>query len=381
MVFKLILAVMLGLFRIGIFVFLFFIICPVYGQQAKYQKILSFSYETGPMLSNGTEWGDQIKHAMDYKAIDLQIGWRKVSMTKFNHLYRYPTLGVGFNSTIPYTPEIGRPQVIYGFMDIPFSIAAQPNRISFGYFLHMGVGFNLKPFHPDINPINQYIGSKVNCYMQVGLTSTVRLSERVDFQTSLGFKHFSNGATKRPNAGINLFPLNVGINVKLGDLISLPEGKPVFEENDGHSFWNFALYTGMRNYEIGAPSYFRGGLGFNYLIEPSLKYRLGIGMDFFWAQGMHLRFPEQNFTFQDQTSLAVVGSWEWQLTERIFVPIAFGTYLYRNELNEETTWFYQRIGARYRFDNNMSVGMQIKAHKAKADFFEFTLGYTLEGKK
>jgi len=39
------------------------------------------------------------------------------------------------------------------------------------------------------------------------------------------------------------------------------------------------------------------------------------------------------------------------------------------------------VGARYRFDNNMSAGMQIKAHKAKADFFEFTLGYTIPGKR
>lgn len=369
------------LFILALFVFLFLKHSCVDAQERKFQKALTFSFESGPMLSNGTDWGDHIKNAVDYKAVDIQLSWKKISPTKFNYLYRFPSLGVGFNSTIPYFTEIGRPQVIYGFMDIPFSIAAQSNRISFGYFLHMGVGFNLKPFHPDINPINQYIGSKVNCYIQVGLTSAVRLTDRIDFQTSLGFKHFSNGATRRPNAGINLFPLNMGINVKLGDLIALPDEEPVFKENVKNSFWNFALYTGMRNYEIGAPSYFRGGIGFNHLIEPSPKYRLGIGMDLFWAQGMKLRFPDQKFSFKDQTSLAVVGSWEWQLTERIFVPIAFGAYLYRNEQNEETSWFYQRVGARYRFDNKMSVGMQIKAHKAKADFFEFTVGYTLAGKK
>ena len=108
---------------------------------------------------------------------------------------------------------------------------------------------------------------------------------------------------------------------------------------------------------------------------------MGVGVDLFYAQGMYDRFPEQDFSFKDQTSLAIVGSWEWQLTSRLYVPIGLGVYLYHNELNQEMTWFYERIGARYRFDNQMFAGVQIKAHKAKADFFEFTVGYMIDGKK
>ncbi len=157
--------------------------------------------------------------------------------------------------------------------------------------------------------------------------------------------------------------------MKLGEIYPTPANPPVIPAKGLKTFWNFALYTGIKNYEIGEPSYFRGGLGINYLLEPAFKYRVGLGLDLFWAQGLHLRFPERNFSFRDQTSLAIVGSWEWQLTERLFVPIGLGAYLYRNELNQEITWFYERVGARYRIGNHLSAGMQIKAHKAKADFF------------
>ncbi len=372
---------MFKLYKVEFFIVLFFLMGQSWAQERKFQKTVHLSYETGPMLSNGTDWGDEVKNAVDYKALDFQLGWRKTSNTKFNYLYRYPTLGVGFNSTIPYYSEIGRPQAIYGFMKVPFSISGQRNRFSFGYFMQLGVGFNLKPYDPDANPINQYIGSKVNCYIHMGLNSTVRITDRLDFQASLGLKHYSNGATKRPNAGINLFPVNLGMNVKLGELKPLPTEIPEIGEKQLKSFWNIALYTGMKNYEVGDPAYFRGGLGLNFLLEPTYKYRLGLGLDLFWAQGMEKRYPEGNFSFQDQTSLAIVGSWEWQLTERLYVPIGLGAYLYRNELNQEITWFYERIGARYRFDNSMFAGMQIKAHKAKADFFEFTVGYTIPGKK
>jgi len=372
---------MFKLIKVGFFLSLTFLLGTASAQTARFQKSLSFSYETGPMLSNGTDWGNEIKNAVDYKALDVKMGWRKISNTTYNYLYRYPTLGIGLSSTLKNYKEIGMPHTIYGFMDIPFSISGQRDRVSFGYFLQLGVGFNLEPYDSLANPHNKYIGSNVNAYIHTGLSSTVRISPRTDFQATLGLKHFSNGAAKKPNAGINLFPLNLAMKVKLGDLKAIPTQKPEIGKKELMSYWNFALYTGVRNYEIGDPTYFRGGIGVNYLLEPTYKYRVGLGLDLFWAQGMEARFPEDDFSFKDQTSLAVVGSWEWQLTDRLYVPIAFGAYIYRNELNQEMTWFYERIGARYRFDNNMFAGMQIKAHKAKADFFEFTVGYTLAGKK
>lgn len=364
----------------GFLVVLFFQLNYALAQDSKYQKVFGFAYETGPLLSNGTDWGDEIKDAVDYKALDFKIGWRKITNSPFNYIYRYPTLGFGFNSALRNYEEIGRPQSIYGFMEIPFSFKGFSRRVSFGYFTQLGVGFNLRPYDSLDNPNNRYIGSKVNGYINLGINATLKLSDRTDLQAGFGLKHFSNGATKKPNSGINLFPLNLSMRVKLGEISPIPTEPYLFPENEISTFWNFAVYTGMRNYEIGDPSYFRGGLGINYLIQPAYKYRLGLGLDFFWAQGMGLRFPEQSHSFRDQTSLAIVGSWEWRLTERIYVPIGLGAYLYRNELNQEITWFYERIGARYRFGNDLFVGMQIKAHKAKADFFEFTFGYTLNGK-
>jgi hypothetical protein len=367
--------------KVGFLLFFIFSLSSASAQDARFQKSLSFSYETGPMLSNGTEWGNEIKDAIDYKALDVQIGWRKFNNTTFNYLYRYPTLGLGVSTTLKHYKEIGMPHTVYGFMEIPFSVSSQMNRVSFGYFLQLGVGFNLSPYDSLANPTNKYIGSKVNAYIHTGLSSTLRISPRTDLQATVGLKHFSNGAARKPNAGINLFPLNIAMKVKLGDLISIPAERPEIEKKELKTFWNFALYSGVRNYEIGDPAYFKGGLGVNYLLEPAYKYRVGLGMDFFWAQGLNARFPGLDFSFKDQTSLAVVGSWEWQLTENLYVPVAFGVYLHRNELNQEMTWFYERIGARYRFDNNMFAGIQIKAHKAKADFFEFTVGYTIPGKR
>jgi hypothetical protein len=345
--------------------------------QSRFQRSLNLGYESGPMLSNGTDWGNEIKEAFEYKALDIQLGWRHLESTPYNYLYRYPVLGLGFNATITHSSEIGRPLALYGFMEIPFSISARQNRVRFGYFTQLGIGFNLKPFDALRNPVNQYIGSKVNSYVHLGLNSIFRISDRMDLQTSIGLKHFSNGATKRPNSGINLFPFNLGIQFKPGVVQPFLSSRLELEEKPNRGFWNFMLYAGLKNYEIGEREFFRGGFGLAYVLESGYKYRYGLGLDFFWAQGMRLRYQDLNVSFLDQTSLAIVGTWEWQLTEKLFVPIGFGTYLYRNELNQELTWYYERLGVRYRLDNQMVVGAQIKAHGVKADFFEFTLGFTL----
>src|SRR5690606_11328124 len=92
---------------IGFSLVAFFVLHSVFPQEAKFQTSLSLSYETGPMLSNGTEWGNQIKSAVDFKALVFKVGWRKISNTSFNYLYRYPTLGFGFNTALKYYEEIG----------------------------------------------------------------------------------------------------------------------------------------------------------------------------------------------------------------------------------------------------------------------------------
>ncbi len=362
-------------------ILLSFLLCGSVYSQTKFQRVVSVHYENGPLLSNGTEWGDEIKNAIEYKALDFRLGWRKISDRTYDVIYRYPTFGLGLNFTIPYFEEIGQPYAVYGYMDIPLSIKRLHKPLQFAYFTQFGVGFNLKPYDPENNPVNQYIGSKVNAFVHLGFQANYRISPRMNLESSIGLKHFSNGASKKPNSGINLIPLSIGIKYRLGDLQEVPVRTSEIPHKGRKDFWNFMVYTGVKNYDIGLPTYFRGGLGVNYLIEPGYKYRFGLGLDLFYAQGLYSRHPELPQTFRNQTSLAVVGSWEWQLTEKIYVPIGFGAYLYRNEHNQEITWFYERIGVRYRFDNQLFAGMQIKAHKAKADFFEFTLGYTLEHKR
>lgn len=347
--------------------------------QKKYQQLLEVSYETGPLISNGNDWANEIADLVSYRGADFRMGWRKVGGDFYNQLYRYPTFGIGFSTALAYYPEIGRPQGVYAFAELPFSRNSLHKKLNFSYFGQIGLGFNLNPYDSLENPLNKYIGSALNAYIHLGFKANYQLHDRIKLFGTLGLKHYSNGSTKRPNAGINLTPLSLGVQYKLNNE-SVPKNHELkYPPLEKRGFWNFALYLGNKNYEIGDPSYFRGGIGVNYLWEASYRYRMGLGLDMFFAPGLASRFPDQKGTFSNQTSVAVVGSWEWKLSERLYVPIGLGAYLHYNGLNQES-WFYERVGVRYRLQDHLFTGLQIKAHKAKADFFEFTIGYTIPGK-
>ncbi len=70
-------------------------------------------------------------------------------------------------------------------------------------------------------------------------------------------------------------------------------------------------------------------------------------------------------------------SWEWALSQNLYVPLAISYYLHRNTENGEVQPYYLRAGIRYRFNNQMFFGGTIKAHGGIADIFEWTLGYTI----
>lgn len=366
----------LQIVRIISYVFLGFLSYQVQGQSSKF---IEFSYDRGPIIGNNKDWSKDLTDLIDYSGVDLRFGWRSSQNKYYNYINRFPSYGVGFTSAAKYYSEIGRPIGIYAFGEFPFGKNSHKRKLNFSYYAQVGVGFNMNPYNPETNELNGFVSTSVNAHIHFGLKANYQFSKSFGVFTSVGTKHYSNGSIKRPNSGINFTPIAVGLRMNLDKKEFNPGENPDFPPLVKRGFWDFTAFTGIKSYEIGERGYFRGGLGINYLWELSYKYRAGIGIDWFYGAGAGKRFPDQVITFSQVNSFAIVGSWEWKLSERVYMPIGLGVYLTKADLNQETANFYERIGVRYRINNNLFTGVQIKAHKAKADFFEFTLGYTLPG--
>ena len=341
----------------------------------KYTKNWNLSFEQGAMLGNGTDIGDQLAEASFYNGLDFRLGFRLNDHSDiYNQVYRLPEMGVGWYSSTFHQEEIGKPNALYYYFNMPIRFE-RSRKLTMSYLGAFGLSYNFNPYDEINNPGNVFIGSYRNCYVNFALLLNYHITPKWVTSLSLGFKHFSNGSFKQPNYGINLVPVSVSVSYS-------PKGIKPFEGEKNtprfirHNQYNIALIAGSKNYNEGEPNYLKAALSINWLRALSYKYKGGLGFDIFYSAKAGPRTGTES-TFSNSMSYAVVGSWEWSLNRHLYVPVAFAVYLKHSEANGERDPFYERVGIRYRFNNNMFAGVTIKAHKGVADFFEWTLGYTL----
>lgn len=344
-------------------------------RQKKYFHSFKFALENGTMLSNGTEEGNKVVQSSYYNGFDIRYGWGKNNPEDtYYRVYRFPTLGLGYYNSTFHNSEVGKPNALYFYLNIPIRFEGT-KKWTGSYNAAFGLSYNFNPFDEINNPNNVFIGSYKNCYVHFAYQLNHHFNNNLTTFASIGFKHFSNGSFKQPNFGINLIPLSFGVHYRLTEKpIDIPTTPlPEFIK---HNQWNLTLAFGSKNYEIGDPNYLKGTIGLNYLRQINYKHRMGVGLDVFYAAESGLRNHSNQSDFSKSMSFAVVGSWEWVLTRVIYVPIGIGYYLHNNFENGEEKKYYERIGMRFRLADHLNVGLTIKAHGGTADFFEWNVGYT-----
>lgn len=343
--------------------------------QKKYVKTLNLNIENGAVISNGSSFADELANSNYYNGIDLRLGFRKTNRyDTYSTFYRRPTLGVGYYSSTFNNPKVGTPTALYFFLDMPFKFAEDKN-LAFSYSAAFGLSYNFSPYDSINNPTNLLIGSYKNCYVDLGFSAHYRLSDRWSLNGKIGFKHFSNGSFKKPNSGLNLVPIALGATYKLTDE-PIYEYKTPLPKYIHHNLFNVSMTFGSKNYEIGEPNYLKMGWGLNYLRQVSYSHRIGAGLDVFYSSHANLRTESGEAGFAESVSFALVASWEWLITERLYAPMGIGLYMHHNPANDEKQVYYERVGLRYRITDHIAAGLTIKAHGGSADIFEWTIAYT-----
>lgn len=364
-----------------VFTFLFLISFSLFSQETerkhiKYSKYLDLRVENGAMLGNTTEFSEQITDASYYNGVDARLAFRKADPNDiYSNVYRRPYFGLGIYSSTFNNDAVGNPAAAYFFLTIPLKFEGL-KKWTFSYTGAFGLSWNFNPYDPINNPTNMFVGSYRNCYVHLGFVANYKFNERWALNGTFGFKHFSNGSFKQPNFGINLIPLTVGLSYKLDKEEIIHEKRPI-PNYLKHSLINIAFAVGSKNYESGGDNYLKTTLTVDYLRQINYKYRIGAGLDFFYSDQSQLRNTSDKSDFSKAFSVAATGSWEWALTKKLYIPIAIGFYLHRNVENDEKTIYYERVGIRYRITNHIFAGLTIKAHGGAADYFEWTIGYSL----
>lgn len=360
------------------------------GLKAGYQN--GYVFATNDFIRGANAEKDTINA---FQAFSLEFSKQTTGENQWEQLYKYPNYGFGIYMADFHNPEeIGTPFAIYGFFNAPFK---RWSKWTFNYDIGFGATFNWKAFNPISNQYNISIGAGESFFIDVGLILQHNLTKKIDIEAGISLTHFSNGALKKPNKGINTIGPNIGLKYNFDDRPEfIKQEIPRFEnENE----WLIAVFGGINNviFEAANIDVIEKYEGLNFPVvgistvfnkQVSYKSKFGLGMSFSYNGALDAQVAVENneldaieSPFVDKIQLSVFPSYELVM-HRVSLILQPAFYLYRKKINNPTPVFHQRIGLKYYFPNNLFAGITLRDYDFQtSDFIEWTIGYRFKRNK
>ncbi|MFY7990078.1 MAG: acyloxyacyl hydrolase [Fluviicola sp.] len=294
--------------------------------------------------------------------------------------YKNPFVGFTlYGSNLGNREILGYGFGTYGFIEFPF---ARSKAHYLSAKLGAGLGFVTKVFDQQTNPKNVAVSSHVNALLCLGVSGRWQFSEKHSLIYGLDMTHFSNGASKVPNLGLNIPYISLGYGYRIG--LSAPGSvEPATEivKTPWLRNWKFTAIGILSSKEIFPTT------GKNYpvfalsnMVHKRFREKVGmeVALDLVSKQSI---FDYRAYIPKTQWTIFQVGAYIGYMLplDRLNFSLGMGVYLKdRYDADDE---FYHRVGMRYRFDNGLLLNLVLKSHWAKADYVEWGVGYTFNWKK
>jgi hypothetical protein len=244
--------------------------------------------------------------------------------------------------------------------------------------LKMGTGvvYSTNPFDIQNNFTNNVLSNRWSCVMQMGLFYNYAIDKHWQIKTALQLTHYSNGAYKLPNAGVNVMTASIGTSYTFypENIIYAPKMDIDFSKK---WYLQIALSGSLIEAEVNQPYKHKViNVGIYTGRDLSQTHRLLGGVDISWNDGIKYQI-EKKYTDSsskpDYRRVSIVIGDEINFGKMSF-NIHFGTYLYKKFENIADMPVYQRYGLKYYWHKNIWTGVSLKTHLATAESIELTLG-------
>ncbi len=315
----------------------------------------------------------------DFTASDTRIGWQTKGTHQWHHLHNLPYYGIGFyNSLFSHKEEIGHPTALYFFFGGPF--LSKP-KSSFDYEFGFGLSSNWKPYDEIDNPFNLAIGSYMNAFIDLKMGYSWYVGKHFSLNAGLRLTHFSNGALRHPNSGINLASPFIGLRYDFISREDLLNSIPSPEQEELTNEFNINIVLGERSVKHTTTRNIKSvslkSVTLEYLKPTKGVFRYGFGLDVGIDENRWIAVNEDSVTLAPRKEqiflgLAPIGQFR---ANRIALQAAFGYVVMSGGVFVKNQ-FYQRVGIRYYLSKHLFAGIAIKATNfSKADYIEWSLGF------
>lgn len=329
------------------------------------------------------------------------------------------TVGVGVSYWNMGHDMLGHAIAPYIYMDVPM---VRLTHFELGLRPSIGAAFMTKTYRntvpeghlfQDVENANECVGSVTNLYFPEALYMNFPILNGWSVSLAGGWYHISNGSTRQPNSGYNIFAGELGISKLMGKSLNSPNMSTQCDETSKK--WSIALATTAGGRQV----YYRDDQTFAVATMHASAYwhahpifRLGGGVDVFY-DGAYVKRD----TYFGKTNLAVAEPADcWRVgisVQSEFVVGNFttglhiGAYLYDPVRNLEPKkeseqaesgrldkpifysydllnagsagypdgWLYTELVLRYHLPWNIFIQGMMKSHLTKVEFISLGLGF------
>lgn len=309
----------------------------------------------------------------------------------WHQMYNYPSYGMGiYFAKFSVPNQLGNPISLYGFLS---STLYRHGRFALKTDFSLGLAFNWEHFSSS-NTLNVAMGGPLSCYIDAAIVAYYNMCNHFDLGMGLALSHFSNGALKKPNKGINVLSPKLVFKYKPYDNIRLkitekPRSESYFENLTTFFFGVHDVQTVINpkkeNESYENHSYLVFGLDDKFLRRFNLKHSLGLGIGIGYNQyvGTEYRIENDKMVFSEipvmqRFHLSAYISYEYRI-HRLAILLEPGIYIYKNE-SDKSENFFQRIGFRHYLSDSFFYGVSLRAaYFSVAQYIEWTIGYRING--
>jgi hypothetical protein len=367
----------------------------------KSQPFLSLQTQEGTVLPTN-DFIINSKEKPTFSAVSLKYGFSATKTRWQDYAYGMPYSGVGLMFAEFFNKqELGSPFALYAFQGTTLSNLSRKTKLNFEWFL--GASFNWNPYDPFDNPENIALGSKTNIYVGGNIYTNFQLNKQWDVHTGIGLSHFSDGATRLPNKGINLISATVEFRYNF-NRNSIAENEQVLRppKIDKRIDYDFLINISSRQKKFDTistnlPSPYVDknfsvfGVTFAPMIVKSYKYKYGAGVDFLYDESSGARAWRQinphdgreydrvkPGNFGERISLGISARGELEMPMySIFANLGYNV-VHGNKADKR---IYQVMGVKVYLKENLFGTFGIRASRfSQAQYLYWSLGYTIPGK-
>ncbi len=284
--------------------------------------------------------------------------------------YRYPVYGVtAFFGSVGNKELLGNYGGAFAFINFNF---VKRKRYTLSGKMGCGLGFSGKYYDSESNILNVAVSTPISAHITMALENRFVFG-RHSINASIDATHFSNGAFKVPNLGLNLPFFSVGYGYKVKETRDT-----TFTHSEFKKKWEFGAVafgsakeifpTEGRKYPV---------LGLNLVSRRYFGPRAGMELTFdvISKQSILGYKPQVPKTQADIIQMGVFVGYLLPL-DHFHLITGMGVYV-RDKYSPQDA-FYHRVGMRYIFDNGININLVLKSHWARADYVEYGIGYTFK---